>query len=222
MKTKPIKLNNYLEILLKIAFILLYFGSFCNVLEQKDFLKEIYHSLIIKDLPWGISPEKLEKKLKNYFINKTNQEIEFVIKEEIKNQNDFPILKDVDSPYIFRFICYYTDNKCVIYKIEKLGTEKEIEKYWENFIKLNNINNNMLKNQNFNEYYSESGNYIKETYNLYETIEYIIQVYITKIHYPEDIKNQKDFTLTENADIDIRIYAKKYNPGINIDFFLKN
>jgi hypothetical protein len=44
------------------------------------------------------------------------------------------------------------------------------------------------------------------------------------MEFPEDVKKQKTngITIENLSDIDLRIYSKKYNPGLNLDFFIKN
>ncbi|GIX42116.1 MAG: hypothetical protein KatS3mg129_1849 [Leptospiraceae bacterium] len=191
--------------------------------DNNSFITNIYKNYNIDSLPWGKSPEELKSLWQEYFINQSSDSIEFSIKAEIKNQKEIPVLKDLESPYMFRFICYFNNNQCVIFKIERFGTADDINKYYENFINTNSITKIHLKKESTNEHLSEAGNKIKEKYELYETENYIIQLYLSHLEFPDDLnQTTKNFTLEDNSDIDIRIYSKKYNPGINLDFFIKH
>jgi len=189
-----------------------------------SFLKSLYNNYDINSLPWGQNPSKLQTDWQEYFIERKQDSIEFAIKAEVKDQKEIPILKELNSPYIFRFICYFNDNQCIIFKIEKFGSEKTINEYYKNFITTNMLNKNHLKKDSQKNYQSKAGNKIIEKYELYETDSYIIEVYLTNMIYPDDIKSklEENVSLEENSDIDIRIYSKKYNPGINLDFFIKH
>lgn len=212
------KLNKFWVI--QIYFIILLF-SFCD--QKVDLIKNSYHNLQIDSLPWGTSPNEIKNQLKDYLIKETDQFIELGIKAELKDQKQIPVLKELDSPLIFRLICDYFNNQCVIFRVEKVGTQKEIETYYNNFIKNNNIINTDLKKEKSKEDITEAGNTIKENYKLIETKNYIIEVYITHMIFPDDIHNSKNNSINEeNSDIDIRIYSKKYNPDINLDFFINN
>ncbi len=211
------KLNKSLVILT--FFILLVF-NYCK--KNPEIVKTFYHTAKLDLLPWGISPTELKNQYKDFLINETEQYIELGIKAELKDQKQIPILKELESPLIFRLICDHFNNQCVIFRIEKLATQQEIEIYYDNFIKNNNIIDTDLKNQQFKEYTTDAGNTIKENYKLFETKNYIIEVYITHMIFPEDIHNSKSYPIEENSDIDIRIYSKKYNPNLNLDFFINN
>ncbi|MCX7811365.1 MAG: hypothetical protein N2247_10670 [Leptospiraceae bacterium] len=209
---------------------LVVFGFFlvsCNQItkdQHHPFLTMVYYNEKFDSLPWGKSPQELQNLWNDYFISQNNESIEFAIKAEVKDQETIPILKEFESPYIFRFICFYNNNQCVIFKIEKFGTEEMINEYYKNILKKNQLIQNNLKKSSNNQHTTEAGNKILEQYELYETDQYIIQAYISRMEFPEDVKKQKTngITIENLSDIDLRIYSKKYNPGLNLDFFIKN
>ncbi len=219
MKQSPYINKLYKFLLISFFF---HFLIFLDCTSRTEYIKTFYQSLNLDLLPWGISPSELKKQYKEYIIKETEQFLELGIKAEVKDQKQIPVLNELEPPLIFRLICDYNNNQCVIFRIEKIGTEKEIENYYNDFIKNNNIKEIDLKKEKSNEYITDAGNTIKEKYKLFETKDYIIEVYLTNMIFPEDIKDSKEIVLEENSDIDIRIYSKKYNPYINLDFFINN
>ncbi|MCS7205214.1 MAG: hypothetical protein NZ853_05915 [Leptospiraceae bacterium] len=180
--------------------------------------------LDVKKIPFGIEPKILESQLNKYLINKAHDRIEFAIEpsQEEENQKQTPILKEMDDPFLIKMKCYFYDNQCRIFQIEKIGNISSIKEYYQNFLKINTIRKENIKKESRKEEVTETRATISETYQLIETQNSIIEVYLTTLKFPEDVKNNPKIPLSDKMNIDVRIYSKNHNHGLSLDYFLKN
>lgn len=216
--TEKSKMKNFLAKLL-IPYLVMPFLLSDDVLFSFS-VEDTYHEILLSKLPAGKKPSELLKENRKYFYEQNEEKIEFRITpaEEMK---DISYLKFMEIPYVFRFLCFHQNDRCSIFLIEKTGSVESIKNYYTSFLKKNKITKQQILKESAKQEKLESGNTIKETYQLIEVYDFFIELYLTTAIFPEDVKKNKKVPLQDSMNIDIRIFSKKYNPGISKEFFLK-
>lgn len=204
------------KIFLKIIFFII-FLSLCKKNEYK--IENYFQELNIKQLPWKISPNFLKEENKQNFVELTNEKIEFWIQPDFKKEEN-TFLKEFLPSYIFKFQCYFKDNRCIIFRIEKIGNPTTIQQYYQKFLENNLINKEKnLIYSNRKEKKTNSNNTIIEKQEIFETEEYIIPVFLTETIFPKEISK---IPIEDNSDIEIRIYSKSLNPNLESSNLIEN
>lgn len=200
-------------------FKIIFFIIFLSLCKKNDYkIDNFYQELNLNQLPWKISPMILKEANKPHFVELSNEKIEFWIHTNEKEENTF--FKDYLPTYIFKFQCYFKDDLCIIFRIEKIGNPTIIQQYYQKFIEKNQINKEKnLIYSNIKEKKTPSKNTIIEKQEIFETDEYIIPIYITETYFPKDISK---IPIEDNSDIEIRIYSKALNPNIESSNFIEN
>ncbi len=178
------------------------------------------NSFKIDDLPWGISYKDIQVSDKQFKTLLDNEKIEFSLTIKDENVNNNTNLQDL--PGNFQITCYYSQETCKIFKIRKMGTKKELNKFYKNFLLINNINIDKHKKQERKIIkQSQTGNEIIETYKLFDLENYIVQVFDYEYSFSDYIKNKQQKITESDLEIEFMIFSKALNPELNIDYFLK-